>query len=230
MQTEEAAFLFRFFDPQEDRLIIERRLPHWSQAGTTSFLTWRCWDSLPKDVLDAWYAERRAWLARRGIDVTADDWRDRLAQLPLPEQHDYHNQVSARWEASLDEGHGACVLRRPELAKTVADSLHHFDEDRYLLTDFVIMPNHAHVLAVFQDPEQMLRQCDSWKHFTATKINKALGRRGHFWQVDGFDHLVRSSEQFEYLCRYIADNPRRARLQPGEYVHYSRGLGDMNKP
>jgi type I restriction enzyme R subunit len=100
----------------------------------------------------------------------------------------------------------------------------HFDGDRYELTDFVIMPNHVHLLVVFPAEDMMLRQCESWKHFTATKINQALGRKGQFWQQDGFDHLVRSAEQFNYLRRYLAENPQKARLRPGEYRHLSKPL------
>jgi REP-associated tyrosine transposase len=116
------------------------------------------------------------------------------------------------------------VLRQPALSQIVTDSLLHFDGDRYELTDFVVMPNHVHLLVAFPDEESMLRQCDSWKHFTSTQINPALGRKGHFWQQDGFDHLVRSVEQFEYLRRYIADNSRRARLRPDEYRHLSKPI------
>ena len=176
MQTEELALPFRFFDPKEDCLVIERRLPHWSQPGTVCFLTWRCWDFSPAPSSIPGLP-RSAWLLQHGIDVEADNWQDQLAQLPLADQRDFHSRLSARWEAALDEGHGACVLRRPELGRIVANSLRHFDEDRYLLTDFVVMPNHAHVLAVFPDPKQMLIQCESWKHFTATRINKILGQR-----------------------------------------------------
>jgi putative transposase len=70
----------------------------------------------------------------------------------------------------------------------------------------------------------MLTQCESWKHYTAVQLNRRLRRRGRFWQQDGFDHLVRSAEQFEYLRRYIADNPHRASLSPGEFVHWSKPL------
>ncbi len=59
-------------------------------------------------------------------------------------------------------------------------------------------------------------------HFTATKINRLLGRTGRFWQQDGFDHLVRSQEQYEYLRKYIANNPVQAGLKPGEFVHYAK--------
>ncbi len=51
-----------------------------------------------------------------------------------------------------------------------------------------------------------------------------MNRQGRFWQQDGFDHLVRSVEQFDYLRRYIADNPRKARLRAGEYVLESKPM------
>jgi type I restriction enzyme R subunit len=84
------------------------------------------------------------------------------------------------------------------------------------------MPNHVHLLCAFPDASAILAQCESWKHFTATKINRALGRRGRFWQQDGFDHLVRSPEEFSHLRYYIADNPRLARLQAGDFVRWSK--------
>ena len=86
------------------------------------------------------------------------------------------------------------------------------------------MPNHVHVLVAFLDKAMMLKQCTSWKHFTATRINEAIGRSGPFWQQDGFDHLVRSPEAFDHLRRYIADNPRRANLPAGAFVHFSKPL------
>jgi type I restriction enzyme R subunit len=116
------------------------------------------------------------------------------------------------------------VLRSVELAKIVAESLRHFDDDRYLLFDFVVMPNHVHVLAAFSDEDAMLEQCESWKHYTATRINRRLTQHGHFWQQDGFDHHVRNENQFDGLRRYIAENPQKARLREGEYKHYSRPL------
>jgi type I restriction enzyme R subunit len=137
-------------------------------------------------------------------------------------RQEFHRMFSARWEESLDECRGTCPLRRPELAGVVVDSLRFFDGDRYFLTDFVVMPNHVHVLAAFLSPEQMLKQCASWKHYTAVQINRALGRRGHFWEDDAFDHLVRRPEQFEYLRKYVADNPRRAGLRSDDFVHYTR--------
>ncbi len=39
------------FDRNQQYSVINRRLPHWSQAGTVSFITFRTWDSIPKKVL-----------------------------------------------------------------------------------------------------------------------------------------------------------------------------------
>jgi putative transposase len=209
------------FDPNQEFSVIERRLPHWAQAGTITFITWRTWDSMPEKVVKAWQDERDAWLKGHEIGPRADDWNDKRQQLDAKSVREFQLMLSDRWNDHLDECHGSCVLRRPELAKIVADSLRQFDRDRYELADFVVMPNHVHILAAFPDEEAMLAQCESWKHFTARKINRLLGHEGRFWQQDGFDHLVRSVEQFQHLRKYLADNPRRARLSPGEYVHYA---------
>ena len=78
--------------------------------------------------------------------------------------------------------------------------------------DFIVMPNHVHLLAAFAAADAMKVQCDSWLHYTAFQINKATGKMGKFWQQEPFDHLVRSLEQYEYLRQYIADNPHKAGL------------------
>jgi REP-associated tyrosine transposase len=212
------------FDPKQDYSILERRLPHWTQSGTITFITWRTWDSIPEAVLKKWLAERDAWLLMHEINPRSANWRDRLRTLDARTVVDFQRQLSDRWNDQLDAYHGECVLKNGELYNEIAASLLQFDGNRYDLTDFVVMPNHVHLLVAFPDEKSMLSQCESWKHYTARKINRALGRKGRFWQQDGFDHLVRSAEQFQYLRRYINDNPRRAGLKDSEYIHYSKVL------
>ena len=65
---------------------------------------------------------------------------------------------------------------------------------------------------------------DAMKVMDSLQINKRLGQRGEFWQVDQFDHLIRSPEQFEHYRRYIAENPRRANLQAGTFPHFQKQL------
>jgi putative transposase len=88
--------------------------------------------------------------------------------------------------------------------------------------DFVVMPNHVHLLVAFPDADSLEKQQASWLRFTATQINRRINQSGHFWQQEPFDHLVRSLEQYEYLQNYIRDNPAKAKLKPGEYLYYRR--------
>ena len=213
---------FHFFDRNADYTIIERRLPHWVQPGVICFATCRTDDSIPAPVLEEWRQERRQWLRQHGINPISRNWREKLQQLKKEDQSEFYQHFSKRWHDELDACHGACVLRSRELAEIVSNSLLHFDGDRYDLTDFIVMPNHIHLLAAFPEENAMLEQFESWKHFTARSINRKLGNSGRFWQQDGFDHLVRSVEQFEHFRRYIANNGTKVGLSSSEYLHYTK--------
>ena len=245
-ENDRATWIPQCYDPLDDRTVVWRKLPHWSQPGTLCFITWRTWDSMPAAIVRQWLAERDEWLRRHGVDPSRPDWELALKDWPRPQRQAFRRFVSDRWSDHLDELHGTCPLRRAELAGIVAQSLHHGDgatrggaekclttereehdcltteREEHYLSDFVVMPNHVHLLAAFATEEAMLGRCESWKHFTARKINRALGRCGRFWEADAFDHLVRSAEEFEHIRRYIAQNPIAARLSHGEYIHYSR--------
>jgi REP element-mobilizing transposase RayT len=179
---------------------------------------------LPRAVIEHWIADRNLWLVKHGITfvgVPGSVKNPNIASL-IPERlrSEYSAFVAERWEQHLDECHGECLLKRPELAQIVADSLLHFDGERYAMGDFVVMPNHVHLLVCFPNEDQLLSQCYSWKKFTATQINKRIGRRGEFWQFESFDHLVRSPDEFERYRKYIADNPGRAKLPAGSFYYY----------
>jgi len=215
---------FRLFDDEADAAVVRRKLPHWSQPGTVAFITWRTLDSMPTAIVKQWRADRDHWLRSHAIDPARPNWREKLDELDRHLVRAFLETFWNRWQDALDDCHGACVFKTPELAEIVAKSLWQFDNDCYLMLDFVVMPNHIHLLAAFPDEDAMLNQCESWKHYTATHINGRLKQRGRFWQKDGFDHLVRNQEQFAYLRRYIAENPQKARLRDGEFEHYSRPL------
>jgi type I restriction enzyme R subunit len=154
----------------------------------------------------------------RGKDTGAP-WSEIVPTLSEKERAEFQKTFDHCREVFLDSCHGRCLLKRPQLATIVADSLLHFDGQRYRMGDFVVMPNHVHLLAVFATAAAMKDQCDSWLHYTAFRINQAISEKGKVWQQEPFDHLVRSPEQYDYLRRYIADNPQKARLTPGEYFY-----------
>lgn len=213
---------FELFNPGGDLRITHGNLPHWYQPGATYFVTFRTADSLPKEVADLWYRRRHDWLLRQGINPRTADWKAAFKRLPDRQQHEFHATFSREFLEHLDKGHGACVLRRRDLAEIVARSLKHFDGERYLMGDFVVMPNHVHLLVGLLGDTDIEAICRSWKKFTATEINRELLESGEFWHVESFDHLVRSPEQFERFQRYIAENGSEAGLPVDEYLHWER--------
>jgi putative transposase len=208
------------FDPRSEFLISEHFRPHWAQAGAVVFITFRTNDSIPRAVLERWDREKREWLKSRLHDADGrTHWSVMVQALGEKDRTEFHKKFNRCRETYLDTCHGRCLLKRPELAEIVGESLLSFDGERYRMGDFVVMPNHVHLLAVFPTADAMHDQCDSWLHYTAFRINQTIGEKGKFWQQEVFDHLVRNPEQYEYLRQYIADNPKKARLGPKEYYH-----------
>ena len=198
----------RFFNPYGEIRFTANRLPHWQQEGAVYFVTFRLADAVPHDLRTQWESEREAWLRVHPPPCSAEVERE------------YHERFSGAIERWLDAGHGSCILRRPDCARTVADALRHFDGERAAVISAVVMPNHVHALFV-QNPEWPLENLlRSWKSFTSRKINSLLGRDESLWQRDYFDRLVRNEEHFANCVRYIRRNPTRARLQNGEYILY----------
>jgi REP element-mobilizing transposase RayT len=50
------------------------------------------------------------------------------------------------------------------------------------------------------------------KGYTAREANKLLGRKGDFWQDEGFDHWIRDQNGYERCAEYIDPNPVEAGL------------------
>jgi REP element-mobilizing transposase RayT len=213
---------FRFFDPSVRTEITHGSLPHWEQLDAFYFITWRTADSIPKEVFEKWQAEREAWLREHGVDESAEDWQRELEVLPEAEHQEFYRLFTTKWHGMLDECHGECVLLQPALSQIVEDSLRHFDGERYALEAFVVMPNHVHVLVGIPGRGEMKKLCRSWKNFTAMTINRALGRKGQFWQWESFDHLVRSPSSLAKFREYILHNPQKARLREGEYRAWAK--------
>jgi putative transposase len=202
----------RFFNPYADIRHTGSRLPHWQQEGAVYFLTFRLADSIPSRLRDQWEDEREAWMK-----VHPEPWTNET-------EREYHQRFSGALERWLDAGHGACVLRRPDCAQIVADTLRHFEGERVVMISLVIMPNHVHSLFV-QNPEWPLEKLtQSWKRFAARQINKLLDRSGNFWQRDYFDRLVRDEKHFANCVRYIRRNPEKAHLSKAECVHWESDI------
>jgi len=192
---------FQFFEPEAEASITAGDLPHWQQAGATYFITYRTIDSISAIAMDRIIGERNDWLQRNEIDPASPVWPNLIRLLSESQQRAFRKHFSTSFERELDRLEGECLLRKENLARVVADSLRHFNGTRYRLGGFVVMPNHIHVLVGMLPTCHMVEQCYSWKHFQAHQINKVEQRKGHVFQPESFDHLVRDADHFEKFRR-----------------------------
>ena len=105
-------------------------LPHVKNEGAEYFLTFRLADSLPQEVLLRYENERaeRIRLIEQARKADHDPVNDEEAI-----DRDFRRKV----ERYLDQGAGACHLRRPDVAELVSQALKFFHEQRYLLHEWL---------------------------------------------------------------------------------------------
>jgi menaquinone-specific isochorismate synthase len=184
-------------------------LPHWEKENATYFITFRLADSLPKSVLDRIASERQT------IVITANQLH---RDLTSDEQKKMQRLSSPAIEKFLDGGAGSCHLKNPHVAEAIADTLCHFDEKRYRVFAWCVMPNHVHVVVKIFPGQTLATVVHSWKSFTAKSANRILGLRGAFWQREYYDHLIRNESELERAIRYVAENPEKAKLKQWKWV------------
>jgi carbamoylphosphate synthase large subunit/REP element-mobilizing transposase RayT len=197
---------FRPVDPRAPVIQTRRRLPHWEQQGATFFITFRLADAVPQKLLRQWKEELETWRK-----FHPEPW-------DASTKYEYQKRFHDAREAWLDQGHGECILRRPQIAATIANSLRHFDGDRYALDSFVVMPNHVHVLVRPHEAHSLSEILHSWKSFSAKEINKLRERSGAVWQDENYDRMVRDFAELERYRDYIKENPVAAKLGDGEFI------------
>ncbi|MCK5676231.1 MAG: transposase, partial [Verrucomicrobia bacterium] len=191
---------FRPVEPSESLHTTHRRLPHWMQDSRIYFVTFRLADSIAKAKLNQWKEELEIWRHNQ----------------PNPESEENLGEQSRRYRKKqqdwLDQGHGSCVLKNPEVSEIVEQTLLHFDKERYRLGDYVVMPNHVHVIVEPIKGQSLSKIMQAWKGYSARAINKALDAKGSVWMDESFDHIIRREFSFLKFQDYIHENPKKARL------------------
>jgi putative transposase len=205
---------FQAFNPRTGMRVYQRNLPHWRQPGATYFLTFRLGDSVPEEVIAAVQRERHDW--EQLLDEDRSKHGENLPQRLMEDYQAFLVQTYRRLEKVMDAGHGSCVLGEPRTREIVSEAMLCFHRARYEMHGFVVMPNHAHLCVRPLGDWELEKLLHSWKSFTATEINKRLGRTGTLWQEDSWDRIVRDDAHWFRAMRYILRNPDHAKLLRGQ--------------
>lgn len=181
-------------------------LPHFDSPHFIQHITYRLADSLPRAVLEQLQDEVKA-------SVQSDEKRKA--------------ELRQRIERYLDAGSGSCILREPEVATCVTDTWFRFDGERYRLLEWVVMPNHCHVLIEPFAGFPLGKIVLSWKNYTARFINEYKRRNGAqtqegspVWQREYWDRFIRDERHFVAARSYIILNPVKAGLvsKPADWL------------
>jgi len=94
---------------------------------------------------------------------------------------------------------------------------------RISVHDFVVMPNHVHILFTIPGDMSVEKAMQLIKGGFSFRANKELGFRGEIWQRGFSDVRIVDEQSFEQHRGYIENNPVKAGLvsSPDEYPYGS---------
>jgi len=87
--------------------------------------------------------------------------------------------------------------------------------------DFVIMPNHVHILMTLPGEMTLEKAMQLIKGSFSYRANKEVGFRGEIWQRGYSDVQILDDQSFQQHCEYIKNNPVKEGLakSPDEYPY-----------
>ena len=102
-------------------------------------------------------------------------------------------------------------LQSDRMSELLLDVLLHYREKReYLLHEFVIMPNHFHLLMTPMRTLERAMQCI--KGGFSYRVKRELSFSPTFWQTSFYDRRVRDEEEYRQFKKYIFFNPVKKHL------------------
>ncbi|HET9408108.1 MAG TPA: transposase [Candidatus Sulfotelmatobacter sp.] len=105
------------------------------------------------------------------------------------------------------------LFRNERWAKLLIDTLYHYRGTAYLLHEFVVMPDHIHVILT---PKTSLEKAVQFiKGGFSYRAKKELGSNMEVWQKGFSDHRIRDVSDYRIHQIYVQQNPVRKHLCEG---------------
>jgi putative transposase len=97
------------------------------------------------------------------------------------------------------------------------------DDDLFLIHEFVLMPDHFHLIITPSEKLSLERALQRIKGGFSFRYGKEVNSKKEVWQRSFTLHHVTSRRDYEYHREYILQNPVRARLveRPDAYPYSS---------
>jgi REP-associated tyrosine transposase len=102
----------------------------------------------------------------------------------------------------------------------MTDAILFFQDRRYFVSCFVVMPNHCHVVVKPLATYALEAILGSWKGYVGREVMKRLNRHGSLWQEESYDRIVRDEEHLYRIVQYIGRNPSKAGLPREQWVRW----------
>jgi len=119
------------------------------------------------------------------------------------------------------------LFRNPQKAELMMELLAHYREKKkYVLHEFVTMPDHLHLLLTPASEISIERATQLIKGGFSYRLGKAVSanaKRELIWQESFTNHRIRDEPDYAHHAEYIRMNPVRARLveRLGDYPYSS---------
>jgi len=125
---------------------------------------------------------------------------------------------------------GRSLFQVIEVAEIMLSTLFHYrDSGAYLLHEFVIMPDHLHLMLTPGPETSLERAVQLIKGGSSFRIHKERGGKTEIWQVGFHDWTIRDMEDWKAKAVYIHMNPVKARLcERPEDWRYSSASGEFS--
>ena len=105
------------------------------------------------------------------------------------------------------------ILQSERMAGLLIDVLQNYRaQQKYLLHEFVIMPNHFHLLITPVNDATLERAMQLIKGGFSFRAKRELGIQGEIWQTSFFDRRIRDAAEYQKYKEYIWQNAVKARL------------------
>ena len=202
-------------------MTTKRNLPHIYRTGEDYFITFRLYDSIPKDVMMKMKEEYELELI-----ILTEKFKNKFEF--QKKEYNLQKKFFAIYDNALHENIKIQYLENEEIAELVGDAMKFYHEEEYFLIAYCIMSNHVHF--VFHYYENATRSISeimkSIKGYTARKANIILGRTGNsFWQHESYDHIIRDNQELDNIIDYVKMNPVKAGLiddwQKWKYTYFN---------